>query len=489
MIDLLKSYTTTAASFEFTSKCNLRCVYCASLFADYKGEGINPKNLETIFEFLKQRNLVTIAVNGHGETTIFENWHLHCQKFLDNGFQLSITTNLAKELSDEEAEILAKFLVIDVSCDTVAPELFAKIRRGSVFTTVLNNILKIRQIAQEKKLKGPEFTFSCVVFDKNVFSLKDYVKFALSFGIKNFHFINLVKFLHADTEACNFVTHIKQMPKEQLKKIPQVFDEVIELIKKNNGTIITSEGILNVVKEIETCFSNNINLQKKTYEKINIKDKTRDCLDPWNFIFIRADSSVAYCCNTKSKLGFLKNGKNINQILNNVEIIKCRRGLLTGSLNEECLACPQKGWIGVEEFKQKVKTFLISEFERKFKVSWKGFYPLESKIQEGKSINWRWCLSKGELYLFNGSDRKVLLQLSGGFSTGSEKFSNLFIRGSLFCDKILINKTPFFYFKKFSLNPGENIIEFYSNAQAFKPVNDPRDLVFCITDPLIYFDS
>lgn len=179
------------------------------------------------------------------------------------------------------------------------------------------------------------------------------------------------------------------------------------------------------------------NIFSSLREKTEKKRLTRDCLDPWNFAFIRADSSVAYCCTTKSRLGFLNNGLNLDKILNESKALKCREELLNGNLNEKCLTCPQKGWTNVDEFKKKVLDFVLSEHERRFKIYWeKGFYHLESKIEDGKIKYWRWCETKGQLSIKNDFPEALKLKFECDFFSGEENFSPLIVESKKFREQL-----------------------------------------------------
>ena len=133
---LLESPWTKIAHIEFTSRCNLRCVFCYASQPGYKGIDLDVETIEDTIESLKTRNVKVVTVSGHGETTLYKNWHCYCSNMLDAGMTLHIISNFAKELSHEELKTLLRFKSIEISCDTSNPVLFKELRRGADLKTI-----------------------------------------------------------------------------------------------------------------------------------------------------------------------------------------------------------------------------------------------------------------------------------------------------------------------------------------------------------------
>ena len=93
-------------------------------------------------------------------------------------------------------------------------------------------------------------------------------------------------------------------------------------------------------------------------------------------------------------------------------------------------------------------------------------------------MTWRWCSSRGELDLYNTSqrDRKVRMEMS--LSTAYEQPSNLTIRGRIYSAQMSINVEPRPFTITLTVPPGHNVLEFVSDAERVKAPNDPRDLRF-----------
>ena len=76
------------------------------------------------------------------------------------------------------------------------------------------------------------------------------------------------------------------------------------------------------------------------FTEIPSDNETRMCLDPWSKVFIKIDGSVALCCNAPP-IGSLKD-QTLQQILDNDEAKKYRKGLLIADLPYHCKVCPDR---------------------------------------------------------------------------------------------------------------------------------------------------
>jgi Iron-sulfur cluster-binding domain len=84
--------------------------------------------------------------------------------------------------------------------------------------------------------------------------------------------------------------------------------------------------------------------------------QTRDCLDPWKMAFVKADGSVSLCC-WSSPVGNIKQ-RTLNEILHDEPARQMRRGLLNGHMPGECVRCPARELIPLEDLKLKVQRYL-----------------------------------------------------------------------------------------------------------------------------------
>jgi len=348
---LLESNFTARAEIEFSTRCNLRCVYCRS--SANVGSDLDFQYLDSIADVLQRRNALSVGVSGNGETTVVKDWHSHCDRMLDRGLGLAITTNLARELSDAEAATLSGFPIVRVSCDTVRPRLFKKLRRGGNLGTLLYNMAKIRSFAADRGAREPFFWWNAVVSAQTVRYLEEYVGFGLAVGVKHFCFLNLCDPPPAE-DGDESVDHVTDMPLEQLRELPGLFDRVFARIRKNGGSFICSTLIDLINDKLREAGPDESTNNGSLYDDPGKSGMTRNCLDPWIYARINVDTGVKPCCITDEVMGFLNKGQGLEDILNNSKIKAYRSGILTGKLRPACRTCPNRGWTEIEKMHIKV---------------------------------------------------------------------------------------------------------------------------------------
>ena len=93
--------------------------------------------------------------------------------------------------------------------------------------------------------------------------------------------------------------------------------------------------------------------ESKCYSS-NIKEgQTRNCLDPWTKVFLKADHQVRLCC-FGPPVGDLDKQKLI-EIINGPAAQTIRLNLLTGKLDQWCANCPARKEISPELLQELVK--------------------------------------------------------------------------------------------------------------------------------------
>ena len=157
---LLTSTATDVAHIELTSRCNLRCVYCAMSQPGYQGTDLDVSCIDEVLNTLEDRRTGLIYVNGHGESTMIKGWDQVCTRMLDRGMRLSIVSNFARRFNDLEVDTLSRFHQICVSCDTMDAELFAELRPKARLATLLENMARIRERARQERREGPRLSWS-----------------------------------------------------------------------------------------------------------------------------------------------------------------------------------------------------------------------------------------------------------------------------------------------------------------------------------------
>jgi molybdenum cofactor biosynthesis enzyme MoaA len=177
-VDPLQSESTRDVHVELTTRCNLRCVYCAVSLPSYHGLDMEPEMVQKAVAFLKARGVRRVHLNGHGETTVLRTWIQACRPLIDS-FAVTLTSNFARPFTPEECQVLARLTAITVSLDTADAELLMRIRRRVRLPTVLANLGAIRTAAAALDLAGPRLTILSGIYDKNVYQLEGLARLAV----------------------------------------------------------------------------------------------------------------------------------------------------------------------------------------------------------------------------------------------------------------------------------------------------------------------
>jgi MoaA/NifB/PqqE/SkfB family radical SAM enzyme len=323
---------------EFTTRCNLRCAYCAkTLVKNDRSFDMPEELLNRVIDFIIKYRTNYVCINGHGETTLYRNWYLYSQKMLDHGIKLGIITNMSRKLTDEETHTFSRFSTIEVSCDTADPELFRRLRGGADLNCLLGNIAEIRNRALRENREPPIFSFSCLLSDQNVFGLEEFVKMGMQYGIEAYNFCNLIKYDGVP------VRHITELPDDQFQYAAALFYAAVAVLQKHGKRVFFPYGLIDSIKRrVEKKENDHSDDGKKESQYSEHPDETRDCSEPWVTIFCHADGTVAPCCQYVS-FGNL-NECSLEEILNGEEMVAIRNGIISGKLYKHCKTCGIAGW-------------------------------------------------------------------------------------------------------------------------------------------------
>jgi Radical SAM superfamily len=245
--DLLASPVTRTFHLELTSNCNLRCVYCPVSQPWYEGKDMEVADFDELVQMLKARRVRTLVVNGHGETTMIPGWHHKIIVLAAAGFRLSIISNFARLLTEEELGAMARISEIQISVDTHRQEVLRAIRRRVDLGNILINMAGITATASRLSLPKPEFSWSCVVTDQVALDLVNYIRFGLACGVRHFTLCNLTQ--HDDIKGARNVRHVTSLPDEELKQVSHLLVQTSAIIEKAGGTLTIQAGLIDCIDQ------------------------------------------------------------------------------------------------------------------------------------------------------------------------------------------------------------------------------------------------
>jgi hypothetical protein len=246
-VDIYASPITKSAFVEITSRCNLRCVYCAVSQPQYVGQDMEAGLLDETVQILKTRDIGFIVVNAHGETTIVPGWHHRVNELAAAGIELQIITNFARLLLPEELAAMARIKTISISIDTHRPEVLRRIRRHVSLGNILINMTNTRAKAAELGLQPPKFIWNCVMTDKVAFDFVDYLRFGLTLGIREFFVANLTK--HDDVAGAENVNHVTMLPDADLQRFARMVEQGREMVQAAGGYLEISAGLAETMQQ------------------------------------------------------------------------------------------------------------------------------------------------------------------------------------------------------------------------------------------------
>lgn len=234
---LLFSNRTHHAMIEFTTDCNMRCVYCAVSHPNWIFNTLDPSIIDDIVVGLKNRDIKYIIMHGHGETTMIDGWEKYAEYFQSHDIKLSLCTNLNRTYTDHEIDILGQFASITISIDSVNQTLFAELRKGGNLDRILDTMSKIQDAAKKHKNKLA-LVWSAVVCDKTLDGLQTLVKFGKDCGVKTFCFCNLTKV--GDTP----LHHVSELNEIEKKRAIRIIKEIKHYCMGNCLELDIKSGIM-----------------------------------------------------------------------------------------------------------------------------------------------------------------------------------------------------------------------------------------------------
>jgi hypothetical protein len=365
--DILKSRKTRIFQFEFTSRCNLRCVYCAVSQPDYVGRDMPTEDFDRLLESLKERHVEHVHLNGLGETTIVPDWQNKVCKVASHGLSMSIISNFARLMSEDELEAMAHVAHIEISIDSHRADLLQKLRRRVDVRNILTNMVRVHAAASRLGIPKPSFSWACVVSDKNAFDVVDYAHFALVCGVKQVTLCNLVEY--EPVAGALKVNHVTTMPPGELARFARMIEAAKAIMSEAGGQLSVMAGLADAIadtlaqRQVSTAIVSfplgGSPMQRKRYfSPLTADESTRDCLDPWFFAMLMSNRGLQPCC-YHPPIGTVGVGQSLEVTLEGDAMRELRRQLLTGELSEHCRSCPARGMTTPD----KLRTRLIRELD------------------------------------------------------------------------------------------------------------------------------
>ncbi len=141
----------------------------------------------------------------------------------------------------------------------------------------------------------------------------------------------------------------------------------------------------------------------------------------------------------------------------------------------------------MSRYNQKIKTnYSAEQFKNEqtkilnpIIITWKsGFYPLESN----SISSWRYGSSHSIIEIINPYKDDQIINIDTIFVTGYPENSKLSISGDIISADLIINNSGTVFNRTLTIPPGKHLIEFTCDAKRIYAPNDPRYLVYSVTN-------
>lgn len=354
-------------NLELTSHCNLRCIMCPKTvgFHTHKPDcEISDKVLEKVISQVLP-HVYHINLMGFGEPLLARR---KLFKLLEECKRLHITLNMITNgqlLTPEISKTLVDLGIfnLNVSLDAAKSETYKKIRNTD-YEKVVGNLRTLKKIKEDAGSEYPTLDLSFVGMVDNIVELPEFVRIANDLGARKV-------VLQALGEVPDTLVHEKDI---------FIHNRALGLDSYNKANKIASDlGIeieLFPPDQFETERDDNLEVHKIP-ERNGIK-LVKDCLEPWNAIFISADGGVSPCCGLSAK-GDLDT-KDFNDIWFGRELTELREKLKTGQIPQACIYCRGAGWKQPTVVNDEI---IIGKNDGQLGVDW---YSLD--VAEGIPLRW-----------------------------------------------------------------------------------------------------
>jgi MoaA/NifB/PqqE/SkfB family radical SAM enzyme len=259
-------------------------------------------------------------------------------------------SNFARPLNDESINMMVRYDSIQVSIDTSDAELFSRIRRGARLEVLLDNIDRVRSHAKASGLRIPTIRFDIVVTDKTIMGLPDLIRLGLAHGVSDFYLANLIK--GPDTKGPFNVYNADTLPPAEIARAADALDQACDLALSAGCSVECHPGLRESLRRHTQgrCESTAL-----SWGAPGVGDSmTRNCAEPWKYVFLCADGQVKPCCAYDVAIGDLRT-ESLKQIVNGQRIRDLRAKLLSGNLaGTLCEHCSLRAEISVHEFQKRI---------------------------------------------------------------------------------------------------------------------------------------
>lgn len=327
-LDLFGFIGADVIGVEFTSVCNLRCLYCNVSEPGFQGKHTDAEVLHAAHRLVVEEKPRWMNFTGIGELTTMPNWREAVRPFMDVPSTVkALTTNLQKPMDDDEIAALAAFDQISISIDTADAHLLRQIRRNAELRNITTNLTRLRAHAIKHNRRPPSLRFNVVMTTRNVLTLVDLAAYAVACGVDDLLLIDLNDRDFFNQEDA--VGHVSRLNDVEFAAFSRELERARHLLSAHGKAVVLSGDLESYVKT----------RQSGQATRGLAPGQTRLCSHLWNYAVIKEDGRLSHCCANILSTDSLRS-KSFADLMDTDTLRAHRRSLIEGqSLPPSCVNC------------------------------------------------------------------------------------------------------------------------------------------------------
>lgn len=340
--------TVTELFINFTSRCNLRCVYCTRGSDHAEETDLSGNDLDKILAFVREHRPDWVKVGCYTETTMYPGWEQAVQAILAAGSRVLLISNFSKLLSDSELETIARCDSLQVSLDTLDIKQNRHLRKGADIRTILYNLQRVRAKTILQGQPPPHLTWICVPTEGNLPDLMDYVACAKACGVNILVFQHIMKFAGAPIH----LEDLLDLPEDRFLDAWRYIREAMNFAQDQGIAVDLKNLELYQQREqnlrggahelgVDTC-TMEMALGPSTFYGTRVPEAaglTRLCRAPWHAVVLSEAGDLYPCMICGTPLANLKDHPDVMSAHEAPAMQAWRDSLLSGNLTEACRNC------------------------------------------------------------------------------------------------------------------------------------------------------
>lgn len=249
---------------EATSRCNLSCPACSHAKEETAGQHLAPDGLGTVLDALPRRPRQVI-LSGIGEPLVNPHFFALVDLLAQRRIGCAFFTNGTLLRPETRQAILARDNIrkVAISCDGAREETFESLRRGADFRRWKESVGLFLAEAKQRRRGSLELVANVLVCRQNLVELPDIIRLAAELG---FDSVNLLDPIPVDEIAASMCPTADEL-----------------------GALL-DDGLLGLARQLN--FRVDWCLRRPGSPPRSIVR----CVQPWDYVFIRANGAVAPCC-------------------------------------------------------------------------------------------------------------------------------------------------------------------------------------------------